>query len=376
MSRFFQDKKAYLLIVLFVLLTSCIAWLPFFPQLSLLGVYMKGTDTGTVYRNYDGPLYLIVAKTWYEPQEIQKLKIDVPLSPTYYAAHLPLYPAVISFFSIFMGYLKATIFSTVFTTILLALFFYYMVKNLKVSNNPLLLTCVMLMLPRFLIVRSVGAPESLFILFTLMSLFFFEKKNYLGAGITGGLATMTKLPGILLFVAYVSSIVTVLIRTRKFDPRWLYLLLVPFGLLVVCLIYQQQMHDFFAYWHTQYVVPMPYPFSAFDARAKWVGTHWLEDVVLYFALYALTLVYSFRHRVSIFFHYTVVFFIGVSLVQHRDIARYALPLWPITCIIFERFLTSKKTIIAFLVIVPAIYFYAWNFMAGNVMPVSDWAAFL
>jgi len=385
-----SSLKNYLYILLFVVLSSFVVWLPFVQQLGFLGLHVANTDTGLVYRNYDGLLYVIASKSWYKQAVIDALQIDVPLASKYYAAHLPLYPAVISFFALAMGYVKSMMFTTVLFSVLLGWFFFYFVQKLKLSEKPLLLTFVFLMLPRFLVVRSVGSPESLFMLLMLVSIFFFEKKNYLVAGIAGGLATMTKLPGVLLFPAFgLASIILPttsvsesrfsigrMMVTKKFEIRWLWLLMIPAGLGTVCLIYQRQMGDLLAYWHTGYVVPMPYPYSVFNTGARWVGTHWLEEAVLYFALYALTVVYAYKHKVQSLFYFSLVFFIGLIFVQHRDISRYALPLWTITCIIFERFLTSRKTLLAFLVIIPAIYLYAWTFVQGNAMPVSNWGPFL
>lgn len=371
-----SSLKNYFYILLFVLLSSFIVWLPFIQQLSFLGVHVANTDTGLVYRNYDGLLYVIAAKSWYKQAAIDSLQIEVPLASKYYAAHLPLYPAVISFFALVMGYVKSMMFTTVFFSVMLGWFFYYFVQKLRLSEKPLLLTFIFLMLPRFLVVRSVGSPESLFMLLVLVSIFFFEKKNYLIAGLAGGLATVTKLPGVLLFPAFGLFTISRMMVTKKFEARWLWFLMIPAGLVTVCLLYQRQMGDFFAYWHTDYVVPMPYPFSAFNATAKWVGTHWLEDVLLQFVLYALTVMYAYKHKVQSLFFFSLVFFIGLIFVQHRDISRYALPLWPISCIVFERFLTSKKTLFAYIIILPAIYLYAWTFIQGNAMPVSNWAPFL
>ncbi len=376
MGALLRMYKNYIYILLFVLLSSLVVYLPFIQQLSFLGLHIPGTNTGLVYRNFDGLLYLIAAKSWYVPSVINSLTIDIPLPPAYYAAHLPLYPATIALFAMVMGYMKAMLFSTVFFTVVLGWFFYYFVSRLKVTDRPLLLTFVFLMLPRFLVIRSVGSPESLFILLSLASLFFFEKKNYAIAGLTGGLAVATKLPGILLFPAYVLFFAHQYIQTKKIEWKGLWIFLIPAGLLAVCLLYQRQMGDFWAYWNTGYVVPMPYPYSAFNATARWVGDHWLEELVLYFTLYAFTVVYAYKHKVQSLFYFALVFFAGLIFVQHRDISRYALPLWPITCIIFERFLTSKKTVIAFALIVPAVYLYVWTFMQGNAMPVSNWAPFL
>jgi len=89
------------------------------------------------------------------------------------------------------------------STVALVLFFYFLLKKFNLTKNPLILASILLFLPRFLVVRSTGAPESLFMLLILLSLYFFEMENYWVAGLLGGLATMTKSPGILLFGAYI-----------------------------------------------------------------------------------------------------------------------------------------------------------------------------
>lgn len=48
-----------------------------------------------IYRNYDGPLYIVPAKTLYNPQMIKELGLELALSEKYFAAHLPLYPLLI-----------------------------------------------------------------------------------------------------------------------------------------------------------------------------------------------------------------------------------------------------------------------------------------
>ena len=77
-----------------------------------------------------------------------------------------------------------------------------------------------------------------------------------------------------------------------------------------------------------------------------------------------------------FFYFGLVFFTATLFVQHRDISRYFLPLWPLALIAFEKFFTSKKFLIIFIILLPAIFLYAFNFLLYNVMPISDWSAFL
>lgn len=360
--------RPYLLIIAVILLSTFVLWLPFLLKLN-------GLSFLDIYRNYDGPLYIIPAKTLYGVSKIDLLRVG-SLSPIYFAAHLPLYPIFIRFFSVIFGYLKSMLAVNLLFTILLSALFYYIVKKFKITTKPLILTSVFLFLPRFLVIRSVGAPESLFIFCILLSLFFFEGKKYFLSGITGMLAVMTKAPGILLFFAYILVLVEEFIKTRKFKIQWMFILLVPSGLILVFLWYLKQYGDFFAFFHSTASVPMPYIFSVFDWKAKWVGTAWLEDIVFYFALYGLTIVNLYKTKYRSFFYFSLVFFTAILFVQHRDISRYSLPLWPLALVAFENFFTSKKFLIISVFLLFVVYMYGWNFLSYNVMPISDWRPFL
>lgn len=366
-----------LIIIAVVLTSTLLLYIPIITNITgILGFDIAETSLLTIYQNYDGLLYIVPAKTWYVPQAIQGLRLEVGLPNEYYAAHLPLYPFFIAIFAMGLGFLKSMLFTTILFSVLLAVFFYHFLRKLEITANPLLLTIVFLFLPRFLVVRSVGAPETLFMLLIILSVFFFEKKNMLLAGVFGGLAVATKTPGILLFGAYGLVFLERIIRHKKFQFNWLFTLLIPAGLLGVFALYGQQYGNFFAYFNTGGVVPMPYPFSAFNFQAKWVESGWLEDIILYFFLYLFAIFQLKDSKYRSFFYFSLVFFLGAIFVQHRDLSRYMLPLWPFAVIAFEKTFTSKKFIIVMLLLLPAIYLYAVNFMLFNVMPISDWQAFL
>lgn len=335
----------------------------------------------TIYKHYDGPLYIVPAKTFYKPVEIEKLGIEMPLSNEYFAAHLPLYPILIRLMSQInpignLKYLSSMVLVNLFATIGLVLFFYYLLKRFKLTNNPLLLASVLLFLPRFLVVRSVGAPESLFILLILLSLFFFEKSQFWLAGLFGGLATMTKTPGILLFAGYGLVFVERLMKERKVNWNWLGIFLIPAGFVAVCGIYAVQYKDFLAYFHSGDNIHLTFPFAVFNFQKNWIGTAWLEEILFYYFMYGLALINLKDSKYRSFFYFGLVYFIATLFVQHRDISRYSLPLWPLSAIAFEKFFTSKKFLIIFVILLPAIFLFAWNFLNYNVMPISDWAPFL
>lgn len=354
----------YFTLLYLVLGSTLVAWLPFLSNFL------------AVYGNYDGPLYIVVAKTFYNPSAIQNLQVGLNLHQEYFAAHLPLYPAFIAIIGPVVGYLRAMIMVNVAATISLAFLLHFMVKDLNLSKKPLLLIAAFLFLPRFLVVRSIGSPESLFMLCILGSLYLFERNKILLASIVGALAVATKLPGILLFVAFGLVFIERYVKNREFDWKSLYILIIPLGLVGVFGIYAAQYKDFFAYFHTNAVVPLVSPYAVFNFASKWVGTIWLEDALFYFALYAGAIVILKDTHYRSLFYFALTFFVATTFVEHRDIARYSLPLWPIALIAFERVITSKKFMLAALIVLPAIYLYAWNFIGHNVAPIADWKAFL
>lgn len=362
---------SYLILTLIVLISTFVLW--------------RGVGFLTIYKHYDGPIYVVVAKTFYDQVKIEQLKLETTLSPKYFAAHLPLYPALIRVVKEIgevggiwgkLGYLKAMVGVNLLATIGLVLFFYYLLKKFKLTKNPLMLASVLLFLPRFLVVRSAGAPESLFILLILLSLYFFEKEKFWLAGLFGGLSAMTKTPGILLFAGYGLVFVERLIKEKKVNWHWLGIILIPLGLLGVFVIYGIQYKDFFAYFNSGDNIHLVFPYSVFNFQRPWVGTAWLEDIIFYYFIYGLAIIYLKDIKYRSFFYFSLVFFIATLFVQHRDISRYFLPLWPLALIAMSKFFTSKKFLIIFIILLPAIFLFAWNFLLYNVMPISDWSAFL
>lgn len=400
-------KKNYLpyLILAFVsCVSTIILWLPFIIKTSSINrISTPNLSFETVLKNWDGPLYIIPAKTGYDTNN-QILK-DNPMGfeEKYFAAHLPLYPLTLKLFAPFVGYPKSTVLSTLLTTILSVCFFYYFVKKLKLSGHPLLLSIVFLFItPRFFVVRSVGSPEPLFLLFILLSIYFFIDKRFFYTSLFGALATMTKTPGMLLFVTYSLLFIHYYLKEKKFRIEWLWILLIPIGLIVVFTLYYFHFGDFWAYFNSGDNLHLIFPpFSVFNFQKIWVDTGWLEEIIFIYFFYLLALIklYPSHHSKSTnshyelarsksvefikeykirqtFFTYILVFFLSIISIQHRDISRYSLPLLPFALITFEEFFTSKKFLIALVLLLPAIYLYAWNFMLYNVAPIADWTPFL
>jgi len=335
-----------------------------------------------VYKHWDGPLYIIPAKTAYIPQNMifpdGGFILSLPLAPGYFAAHLPFYPILIKLGAFLIGYLKSMLLWPVLFGAAVSCFFYYLLTELKLSKHPLLLSLALLFFtPRYFVLRSVGAPETIFLFFILTSIYFVYKGKYLLAALLGAVATITKAPGILLFPAFGLYFLEVFWKTKKIKGHYLWMMLIPLSLVAVFGYYAFSYGDFWAYFHTHAVVPMKLPFSVFNFSLKWVETGWLEDVYWLFLFYTVVLLQLKKEPSKrLFFYFALVYFLSLITVQHRDISRYSIPLLPMALLAFEEFFTGKKFLLALVILIPALYLYAWNFINFNTMPISDWAPFL
>jgi len=398
--------RPYIIISLLTILTTIILWSPF----------IATNNFDTVIRHWDGPLYIIPAKTLYNVNDPLIQQNILGLTDKYFAAHLPGYPLTLRFLAPFVGYPKSTVLSTLLTSIALFCAFYYINKKLRLTTKPFILTLVFMFLtPRFFVVRSIGSPEPLFLLALLLSVYFFVARNYLFAGLLGALAVITKTPGILLWFAYIAFFCVEYVRNKKIPLSAFFLLLIPGGLLGVFTLYHFQYGDFFAYFNSgdnlHLTIP---PYQVFNSSASWVGTAWLEDILYIYFLYGYTLlellrrlglhIYRSKNIVAMFIHrvkerfrltfgiegftsdqdrfyavaacFVAVFYIAVVSIVHKDISRYSLPILPFALITFEKFFTSRKFQLLLLLLIPAIYMYAWNLMGENVMPNANWGPFL
>ena len=117
-------------IITVTLLSSFLLYLPFATgNLAYFGFDVENRGMQYIYQNYDGILYLVPAKSWYDPQAIENLRLEFNLPLEYYAAHLPLYPLFISLTAPVVGYLQLMIGINLLFSVLLLLFFYYFLKH-------------------------------------------------------------------------------------------------------------------------------------------------------------------------------------------------------------------------------------------------------
>lgn len=377
MNRVYSDLVK---IAVFALGTTFLLWLPFLLHLpNFWGIDLPAGGFEIILRNFDGLNYIIVAKSLYNPSIIAGFP-QINLPPIYFASHFPGYPLLINLFSPALGYLYGMVAITLAFAVASAWAFYLMVKKLNLSNTPLWLTLVFLILPaRFLIVRSVAAPETIFIFLVIVAMYFFirglqtgHQQDFLITGISGALAQTVKSPGILLFVALGLYCLYEFVANRKLLWKAYPLLLIPLTLLAIFFWYDKSYGDVLAYFHSGDNIHLTLPpFSVFNIQQFWVGTIWLEDLVWLYFIYTAAAIILFKKKLYPLAFFVTVFLAASMMVAHRDIARYSLPITPFAIIAFEDIIKRKEFILALVIIALAIYLFSLNFISGNTFPFYD-----
>lgn len=366
---------------------TLLVWLPHLLSLpDFWGLPFK-EGFSTIYRNFDGLEYIVIAKTFYNPGLIGNLPLSLPAG--YFASHFPGYAILIATFAPVLGFLKSMLFVSVVSTILSAWAFYFLVRNLKLSSHPLFLSSIFLILPaRWLIVHSVGSSEPLFIFLIISAIYFFIRFEMTGhfldillAGVFGLLAQITRPPGILLFIAlifYIHWRLYLQIKLTGFKKallnhlKYFPLALMPLGLLGIFYFYGQTYNDFWAYFHSGDNIHLTFPpFQVFNKYQFWVGDIWLEDIIYIFLLGFLGGIMLLKQKLYPMAFFVLTYLGASALVAHRDISRYLLPISPFILIAFEKILVSREFKIILPIILLAIYLYAQNFMLSNTAPIPN-----
>lgn len=369
---------------MFTILPVILVWLPFFLRLdSFWKMKLPGNGMQTIVSNFDGPLYIVVAKTLYNPEEIAK-NFQFPLRNEYYSAHYPLYPFFIRIFSYILGSQYAMLFTTILFSYVAIYFFYKHAKIYLDEKQALWLTFIFSIFPaRWLIVRSVGSPEPLFLATILASTYYFGQKKYLLAGIFGFFAQMTKSPAVLLFGAYLLEIflnnIKIITKKETWNNliKYLPIVLIPLGLISVFSIYKLTYNDFFVYFKSGDNIHLFFPpFQIFNSSEPWVGTFWLEEIIFIYLVGILGIFKLYKEKMMNYFYFTLVFFLPLLFVSHRDLLRYSLPIVPFLILGFKDLLLNKEFKIALFILIIPIYLYSITFISQNTMPISNWAPFL
>ena len=374
--------KTLIPVLIFSLLPTLVVWLPFFLRIqNFWSIPLPQTGMETIVANYDGPLYLVVAKTFYNAAQIsQNFAFSLPIQ--YYAAHFPLFPLLIRALAevTLLVYPYAMLAVTVSTSTLAIYFFYKLIRQYSNESQALWLTFIFSVFPaRWLIVRSVGSPEPLFVGSIIASIYYFQNKKYLKAGIWGAVAQATKSPAILLFAAYFLIIGSSAVRKsfKKLEIKAYPIFLIPLSLLGVFFIYQKTFNNFFAYFSSGDNIHLFFPpFQIFNYSAPWVGTFWLEEIIFIYLFGVLGLLQLIKQKETVLAWCVAIFFVSTIFVSHRDLMRYSLPIFPFLIVAFRDFLVKREFKLALAFILIPIYLFSLAFISQNAMAISNWSGLL
>lgn len=377
-----KTQKHLLLITTLYLIFTFVIYLPFlFRADKIFGVEFNKVGMEAVFGYFDGPWYLVVAKTFYNPSH-PLLKTFTLRPPIYFANHLPLYPLFIRVFATFFNYPTAMLFATHIFSLLFLFLLYFFLRNFQSSQNPLSLTVAAIFLPaRWVIYHSVGASEPLFLLTLLASFYFFKKSKYWKASFTAALATLTRTPGILLFPTFIILIaletwtnprlkeLALLRKLKELNwPAIFSTFLIPLSLIGVFVFYYFRYNTFWAY-------------SSMGGGLSHLESHLFESIFrfghwgeLNFYIYlinAIGLIFLYERGYLDLFVFSLIYFIPTLFINHHDISRFILPIFPFTNLIaFRKLIESNYFKIALILMLPAILVYTWGTILENFLPTE------
>jgi len=326
-----------------------------------LAVYLPFLrDMSPVYRFWDGPNYLTVARTLYDVRPDNPLLAYV-YTPTYFLTHLPLYPLCVRALS-WIGYEPALLLVSVLASIAAGLLFFRLARDTWKLPSPLFLTFVFLFLPpRWLLYRSTGATEALAMAFTLASLWFFERSRYGRASLAAGLAATTRISGVMFAPAYA----VVLLRQRRWKSLpWL--LLVPLGLFAYCVFCAVRFGNFFAYLvpHGEKLAAFR-PFGFLPTLFQKGLYHQVEFHILLFLVYAVG-TFRLRERFPVLFWYCLFELLLLVCVSTEDWSRYFLAMAPFALVVAFHDILDTKAFRWMLPLFGALsVVYAWGVIPLN-----------
>ena len=374
--------KHFLKIALISFLPPFFIYLPFILKIkNLLFLNINKDGMLNIYRNWDGPSYLVVAKSFYNPKIITKLLFS-PLPATYFSAHFPLYPLLIKITSFIFPLTQAGIIVNLIAGFFLNLFFFEFIKNR--TKNPYFLTFVFTILPaRSFVTRVIIAPETLLSFFTLLSVISFRKKQYLKASLFLTAALLTKFQIIILAFAYGFVFIKQFIEDKKINllvQKAVFLAISAIAVLILFYFFELKFGNFWAYFEAQNTndLTISLPFSQFNSKATWIKSIWLEDLIFYYLLGFMLVfkVYEQRKKKMETFLFSTFYLLFLAFLPQRDITRFSFPLMPFFFETFSSLFEKKYVKLAILSTLPAIFFYTLNFILGNQAPITNWAPFL
>lgn len=342
------------------LLWACLAAV--LAQALVTAPFVRQIDT--LVRHWDGPNYLVVAKTFYVPTAESPLPGHVG-SARYFAVHLPLYPAAVRLLSGFVGYRYGLLGATLLFGVLSAVAFVLYVRQTAPQVwLPAGLAAFLSLPGRALLYRSIGAAEGAMTLFVLLALLAYRRERYGLAYLAASLSMLTRINGV--FVT--GAISLALLARGRFREALLGAGLATLPLLALFGWYGVALGDPLAYFHTNVGALSP-PFSFLPVKLRsdqWESAELSMMVFLLLGLSAARLwSQGWRVEAGLLALHVALFSMPTP---GNDLVRYAVPLLGPALVVAWKELWSDRVaasmVLAFLV--PLSVYYAWESVPVNL----------
>lgn len=362
-----------------------IAWIInifLFASIILYGYYGLFSPGGMdyIYRNWDGPGYLVVAKTLYNVDLINQINPFPFLAASHYAFQFPGYPLFIRLFS-FIGYNESMIFVSQMFALMFSIALYVLVREVNPKANALMIALLSIFLPpRWFIVSRVGSTEPQMMFFITLFMILHLKKHYFWSGLAMGLAQLTKPQGIVffagiglyyLYLVLITRKISIIRGMKEFTPY----LFIPLALIAVFTVYYFQYGNFFIFMTNEAFPTMQLPpLKVLMAKeimnfplGFWTG--WLEFIVYNYILYLLGIVLLFFKKQYFFSVVALIYFLPVLTFVQADMARFILPILPFIYLGYCDILSKKPVYMTLFLSLPMVFLFAIGYINYNLAPL-------
>jgi hypothetical protein len=323
--------------------------------------------------NFDGNYYMTIARIGYEPF-------------TYF--FFPLYPILIRFVSIFVGtslfsHLTSGVFVSNIMFFLGMVGLYKIVKNEKNQAVAKLTIILLLIFPTSFYFGAIYT-ESLFFALSVWSLVYAIKRSFLPAAILAGLASGTRIIGIVLFIALVIEYFDIKFEWKlpklKIKKDIVWLLLAPLGLAIYMGYLYLKTGDpisffssisIFGAQRSNHLILLPQVFYRYifkilpnlnyDVFSVYFPA--IMELAIGILFTVLSIVSFFKLRLSYAFYLTLGFLIPCLSGSFSSLPRYVLVLFP-AFYLLSKYLVNKKFLcfailsISFILLVVSFSLYA------------------
>jgi len=351
-------KRPLLIVAGTMLLSTLLVYLPFFFK-----------DISLIYRHYDGPFYMYIAKTFYVIPPDHPFHEHLPA--TYYAAHFPLFPILIRIMTLFTlgNYPLAMVFTTISCSTAAAFLFYILLSKWQLVKSPLWTAILFCFFPeRWLMLHSIGSTEPLFFFLLFATFIAYKIRKDLLVFLCLSLACISRPPGFLL--------VFIFGLLYLFNGRWKVAFLLPFALISLggLFVYHHFVYgDFLAAFRihtslafvsssTQQSSLRSVPLEIYRFYAARPSFHSTQLFLNLYMLYLIGTLLLWKRKD--FFIYSIITFVFTCCIFNYDVPRYLLPIAPFALLIgFDQILTSRAfRYVAFPFFLYLAFTFVWGFL--------------